>query len=462
MSASRKVIKFANLLTVAVHCFTPPSISSTTTRCSSSTVVLPIKVPGSSSDTTRMAEILDAEFTVDATATEEDSSKNFKSFEKKRTATTTSQQFEKQEQPNTNNDDDDEFGKEQIWAQPDDLYRTTQQMPNINVNFGREQQQQQWATQPPNNDFYYGNPQERDPWYQQNYSRRGNQQQQQQWGQEEWGAASDFYSNVKENHDFDHDRWNAQPFGYYTHDDQQQQQTPNNSHNKKDSVAADKEPQKSADPSVAQENTSAASTPAESALSNNFNEEQRAYQEHLLIHEMTRHIDKLNKENARLRDTVDTLNHWDTVTMTWEISNFDQRVSESRSVFSSDEFEIGGYRMKLELNVMSKAESKGDDREVGCYFYHTGGSTLMPVEMDGSKVTVIGAPFSDFGGFSNENNLKSFEADYCFKIDAPNGGYGWSDVGTLSELRHGGYLTVEGSLVIEALVRIKKVRRSIS
>eukprot|EP00547_Thalassionema_nitzschioides_P018008 CAMPEP_0194253186 /NCGR_PEP_ID=MMETSP0158-20130606/29409_1 /TAXON_ID=33649 /ORGANISM="Thalassionema nitzschioides, Strain L26-B" /LENGTH=417 /DNA_ID=CAMNT_0038990819 /DNA_START=89 /DNA_END=1339 /DNA_ORIENTATION=- len=417
MTVSRTILKFANLLTV-VHCFTAPSMPTTTTRCSTA---LQIEVPDRGSDTriSDTAEILDAEFTFDA------DSKEFNSFEKR-----TPPPFKKQKQPNNN---DDEFGKEYIWAKPNDLYTNTQKRPN-NVNFGPEEQ---WATQ---NDF----------WYEQNYSRRGSQQRQpqKQWGQEEWGAASNFYNTVKENHSFDHDRWDAQPFGYYTHEDQQK---PN-----KDTVATDKEPQKSADPSVQESSTA---IPEESALSNDFDEDQRAYQEHLLIHEMTRHIDKLNKENARLRDTVETLNNWDAVTMTWEIANFDRRLTESRTTFSSDEFEIGGYTMKLELNVFTKEESKGEDREIGFYFYNTGGSVLMPIEMEGSKVTVIGAPSSDLD-FADENNLKSFEAAYGFKIEASRGGFGWSEIATLQELRHGGYLTVEGSLVIEALVRIKKVRRS--
>mmetsp|Transcript_12166 Transcript_12166/g.18677 ORF Transcript_12166/g.18677 Transcript_12166/m.18677 type:complete len:445 (-) Transcript_12166:46-1380(-) len=438
VALQKNMLQFAILITV-VHCFSAPSIP---TKTSSSS--LSMKVPrGATKFSDATAEILDADFT---TMSDDGTEQQWKNVEQQQQPNTP---FEQQQQQHSNNDD--AFGREERWDYSNRL-----------------------------NDIYYNDPNPEvkgggSAWYEQTYSTNNDQQQQQ----------SDFYyGNVKQNHANQYDQWHNQPFGYYNDDGYERQQN----------TARTTEPHKSADPNVVdqqeqEEQNNSRKSPSDTTsstannnernggsdlMNSNFDEEQRAFREHLLIHEMTRHIDKLNKENRKLRDTVESLHLWDTVTMTWEIADFDRRLSESRTVFHSDEFLVGGYNMKLELNVMSKEESNQQqqeqqqqgaavqDRDVGFYFIHTGGSSLMPIEMDGSKVTVIGAESFTDAFTTTENNLKTFEAGYGFKIDAVNGGFGWSDIGTLSELRHGGYLTVDGSLVLEAQVRIKKVRHSVS
>jgi len=162
-------------------------------------------------------------------------------------------------------------------------------------------------------------------------------------------------------------------------------------------------------------------------------------------------IEKLYKENVELRAAIGSLRNYDEMAVTWEIPSFQSRLTDSTVDFRSQAFPIGGYNLNLELNVRSLRESSGGkaDRSVSFFFTHFDGSSLMPIQMEGSTVTIIGV--------DGAPNLKQVAKGEDFQIKAENCGFGWTRITTLGKLcaRH---LHDNGSVRFEARARIPKSR----
>jgi len=222
---------------------------------------------------------------------------------------------------------------------------------------------------------------------------------------------------------------------------------------------------------------------------NSWEEEQRAYQEYqktyqitqelyetqLKVDELTRYLkqkddqitsletkleevseatdvllEKIFKENKELKTTVNSLENWETMKVTWEIPYFERSLTERDVLLQSKEFMIGGYVMNLELSVMEKIRGEGEsDRSVNFYFNHISGCNIMPIEMDGSTLTLLSIDKTQSLEYVGKGDDFSIESETC--------GIGWSRMTTLGDMCKR-YLSVEGSVKIEALVRVRKLR----
>jgi len=163
-------------------------------------------------------------------------------------------------------------------------------------------------------------------------------------------------------------------------------------------------------------------------------------------------VENLSKEISDLRATVHLLENFETIAVQWEIPLFERSLTETRATYRSNDFPIDGYMMHLEFVVMSAAESqlRHRDREVSAFIANSGGANVvMPIEMPGTTFTLIASDPAD--------DLECV-AESDFKIVAPGSGYGWTKFTSLNELREK-YIDIKGSINMEAVVRVRKIRR---
>lgn len=161
-------------------------------------------------------------------------------------------------------------------------------------------------------------------------------------------------------------------------------------------------------------------------------------------------LEKIFKENTELRTTVDSLQKWDTIEVAWEIPYFERRLADYEVVFHSSDFMIGGYVMNLEVTIAERERGQEEaDRSVNFYFNHISGCDIMPIEMGGSKVTLMCA--------DKKQNLEYVASSDNFIIESEACGIGWTRMTTLGDLCSR-YLSDEGSVKIIALVSIRRSR----
>mmetsp|Transcript_43512 Transcript_43512/g.78205 ORF Transcript_43512/g.78205 Transcript_43512/m.78205 type:complete len:484 (-) Transcript_43512:681-2132(-) len=130
----------------------------------------------------------------------------------------------------------------------------------------------------------------------------------------------------------------------------------------------------------------------------------------------------------------------------WIVSDFVTRLAVGKSVYSQ-RFYVLGYEMAMRIRF------DVDEKRIGFYFKHMGGSTAMPVNIGGSTITIKGI----MNGEEHAVTRKAFETK-C--INKENEGVGWNDLLRFTDLTTLGLL-VNGQLHVSASLVVAKqtVRR---
>lgn len=163
-------------------------------------------------------------------------------------------------------------------------------------------------------------------------------------------------------------------------------------------------------------------------------------------------LTKLNEEKTKLRAAIDSVQNWETVAVAWEISDFESALnSDSTTVFESKKFSILNHTMNLELHIMNSPDSKEKyDHDVGFFFRYDDNCTLLTKEaMKGSTVALT----RENGTL---NHYFGTSSDFTYKT--PDYRFGWKRIAKLNDILKN-YVSMEGSITIEAFLRTKKMKR---
>jgi len=174
---------------------------------------------------------------------------------------------------------------------------------------------------------------------------------------------------------------------------------------------------------------------------------------HTLVETTDNLLKKLNDENTKLRAAIDSVQNWETVAVTWEISDFERSLtSDSTTVFESQNFSIlNNHTMKLELHIMQTPKSKEErNHDVGFFFEHDKDCTFLTMEaLKGSTITFTGT----------NGTLNHYCGTSCdFTYETHDCRFGWKRIANLNEILKS-CVGAGGSIVIEAFLRTKKMKK---
>lgn len=146
-------------------------------------------------------------------------------------------------------------------------------------------------------------------------------------------------------------------------------------------------------------------------------------------------------------ETIEELRDWDSITVTWDIQDFEKSLRSDLTTYTSEEFTVAGYAMTLEMQIFGPNED--GSRDVGFYIMHTGGLNFVPIMIGGSKITIQAS------GNDADNAIKVFVEDAS--IEDSHYGWGWKKFFSLQDLRQS-FVNSNGQIEVTATVRVKRVR----
>jgi biotin carboxyl carrier protein len=143
--------------------------------------------------------------------------------------------------------------------------------------------------------------------------------------------------------------------------------------------------------------------------------------------------------------TMEELRDWDSITVTWDIQDFEKSLQRDLTTYTSEEFTVAGYSMTLEMQIFGQNDDAS--RDVGFYIMHTGGLNFVPIMIGGSKITIQSS--------CTEDSIKVFVDDAS--IEDSHYGWGWKKFFSLADLKQS-FVNSKGEIQVTATVRVKRVR----
>ena len=147
-------------------------------------------------------------------------------------------------------------------------------------------------------------------------------------------------------------------------------------------------------------------------------------------------------------ETVEELRDWDSITVTWDIEDFEKSLRNDLTTYTSEEFTVAGYAMTLEMQIFGPNDE--GSRDVGFYIMHTGGLNFVPIMIGKSKITIQAS-----GNGNSNDAVKVFVDDAS--IEDSHYGWGWKKFFSLKDLRQS-FVNSKGEIQVSATVRVKRVR----
>mmetsp|Transcript_36030 Transcript_36030/g.87076 ORF Transcript_36030/g.87076 Transcript_36030/m.87076 type:complete len:873 (+) Transcript_36030:107-2725(+) len=147
--------------------------------------------------------------------------------------------------------------------------------------------------------------------------------------------------------------------------------------------------------------------------------------------------------------SMEELRDWDTLTVTWDIKDFEKTLQQDLTTYTSEEFNVAGYSMTLEMQIFGTNDE--GTRDVGFYIMHTGGLNYVPIMIGGSKIIIQ----STSTGAGNEDAVKVFVDDAS--IEDSHYGWGWKKFFSLQDLKQS-FVNSKGEIQVTASVRVKRVK----
>ena len=154
----------------------------------------------------------------------------------------------------------------------------------------------------------------------------------------------------------------------------------------------------------------------------------------------------LSQVGSDFTKSMEELRDWDTLTVTWDIKDFEKSLQNDLTTYTSEEFTVAGYSMTLEMQIFGTNDE--GTRDVGFYIMHTGGLNYVPIMIGGSKIIIQSTT-------GNDDAVKVFVDDAS--IEDSHYGWGWKKFFSLQDLKQS-FVNSKGEIQVTATVRVKRVR----
>ncbi|CAJ1943849.1 unnamed protein product [Cylindrotheca closterium] len=154
----------------------------------------------------------------------------------------------------------------------------------------------------------------------------------------------------------------------------------------------------------------------------------------------------LSQVGREFTNSMEELRDWDTLTVTWDIKDFEKTLQNDLTTYTSEEFNVAGYSMTLEMQIFGTNDE--GNRDVGFYIMHTGGLNYVPIMIGGSKIVIQSIT-------GNDDAVKVFVDDAS--IEDSHYGWGWKKFFSLQDLKKS-FVNSKGEIQVIANVRIKRVK----